>query len=99
VGIPFEIWELTNNVTVLRLVAFAINVALVAYLVITKRLLGVRGGKRAYEARLRSESILATEAAALEAETAATAQPAAANPPQAAAPAEPEPAVAPKPSA
>ena len=37
---------------------FAINLALVLYLVITKRLFGVRGGKEAYDARLRSESVL-----------------------------------------
>jgi hypothetical protein len=30
----------------------------VLYLVITKRLFGVRGGKKAYDARLRSESIM-----------------------------------------
>ena len=41
---------------------------LVLYLVLTKRLFGVRGGKKAYEARLRSESILDAEIAALEAE-------------------------------
>jgi hypothetical protein len=31
----------------------------VLYLIITKRLFGVRGGKEAYDARLRSESVLA----------------------------------------
>jgi uncharacterized membrane protein (DUF2068 family) len=61
VGIPYEIYDLTAKVTVLRLVAFVINVALVVYLVVTKRLFGVRGGKRAYEARLRSASILQAE--------------------------------------
>ena len=34
------------------------NLALVLYLVMTKRLFGVRGGKQAYDARLRSESVL-----------------------------------------
>ena len=61
IGIPYEIYDLTAKVTVLRLVAFAINVALVVYLVVTKRLFGVRGGKKAYEARLRSASILQAE--------------------------------------
>ena len=56
VGIPYEIYDLAAKVTPLRLAAFAINVALVLYLVLTKRLFGVRGGKAAYEARLRSES-------------------------------------------
>jgi uncharacterized membrane protein (DUF2068 family) len=64
-GLPYEIYDLANKVTVLRVVAFLINLALVLYLVLTKRLFGVRGGKAAYEARLRSESILDAEIAAL----------------------------------
>ena len=66
--LPYEIYELANKVTVLRVVAFVINLGLVLYLVLTKRLFGVRGGKKAYEARLRSESILDAEMAALAAE-------------------------------
>ena len=46
------------------LVLFAINLALVLYLVITKRLFGVRGGKAAYDARLRSESVMEAASAA-----------------------------------
>ncbi len=57
-GIPYELYELAAKVTALRLTAFGINVALVIYLVLSKRLLGVRGGKAAYQARLRSESIM-----------------------------------------
>jgi uncharacterized membrane protein (DUF2068 family) len=57
-GLPLEIYDLTRKVTVTALLLFAINLALVLYLVITKRLFGVRGGKKAYEARLRSESVL-----------------------------------------
>jgi uncharacterized membrane protein (DUF2068 family) len=57
-GLPLEIYDLTRKVTVTALVLFAINLALVLYLVITKRLFGVRGGKAAYDARLRSESVL-----------------------------------------
>jgi len=67
-GLPYEIYDLANKVTVLRVVAFVINLGLVLYLVLTKRLFGVRGGKKAYEARLRSESILDAEMAALAAE-------------------------------
>jgi uncharacterized membrane protein (DUF2068 family) len=67
-GLPYEIYDLANKVTVLRVVAFLINLALVLYLVLTKRLFGVRGGKAAYEARLRGESILDAEIAALAAE-------------------------------
>ena len=58
VFLPYEIYDLTTKVTVTRVLLFAINLALVLYLVIAKRLFGVRGGKRAYEARLRSESIM-----------------------------------------
>jgi uncharacterized membrane protein (DUF2068 family) len=68
VFIPYEIYDLTAKVTVLRVLAFLINVALVVYLVLAKRLFGVRGGKKAYEAALRSESILDAEIAALAAE-------------------------------
>jgi hypothetical protein len=38
---------------------------LVIYLLWTKRLFGVRGGKRTYEARLRTESVIEMEQAAL----------------------------------
>ena len=72
VGLPYEIYDLTNKVTVLRVVAFLINLGLVIYLVVTKRLFGVRGGKAAYEARKRSESLLDAEIAALAAEAADT---------------------------
>jgi uncharacterized membrane protein (DUF2068 family) len=63
-GLPLEIYDLAKKVTVTALVLFAINLALVLYLVITKRLFGVRGGKKAYDARLRSESVLEAAATA-----------------------------------
>src|SRR5579859_5279672 len=64
--LPFEIWELAvGHVTWLKVTAFVINLALVIYLVWTRRLFGVRGGKAAYEARLRSESLIEVEHAAL----------------------------------
>src|SRR5579859_699270 len=64
--LPFEIWELAvGHVTWLKVTAFVINLALVIYLVWTRRLFGVRGGKAAYEARLRSESLVEVEQAAL----------------------------------
>jgi uncharacterized membrane protein (DUF2068 family) len=58
IGLPLEIYDLTRKVTVTALLLFAVNLALVLYLVITKRLFGIRGGKKAYDARLRSESVL-----------------------------------------
>jgi len=69
-GLPLEIYDLTRKVTVTALALFGINLALVLYLVIAKRLFGIRGGKAAYDARLRSESVL--EAARRAADEAAT---------------------------
>ncbi|MGH3393679.1 MAG: DUF2127 domain-containing protein [Streptosporangiaceae bacterium] len=57
-GLPVEIYDLTRKVTVTALIFLAVNLALVVYLVATKRLFGVRGGKRAYESRLRSDSVM-----------------------------------------
>jgi uncharacterized membrane protein (DUF2068 family) len=57
-GLPLEIYDLTRKVSVTALVLLALNLILVLYLVITKRLFGVRGGKAAYDARLRSESVI-----------------------------------------
>jgi uncharacterized membrane protein (DUF2068 family) len=65
VFLPYEIYDLTVKITWLRIAAFVINLALVVYLVWTKRLLGVRGGKRGYDAKLRAESVLEVEQAAL----------------------------------
>lgn len=64
-GLPLEIYELAHKVTLLRASAFVINAALVAYLIYAKRLFGARGGVAAYEARLRSESIIEAEIKAL----------------------------------
>jgi uncharacterized membrane protein (DUF2068 family) len=65
VFLPYEIYDLTVKITWLRLGAFAVNLVLVIYLVWTKRLFGVRGGKRAYDARLRTESVIEVEQAAV----------------------------------
>ncbi len=62
--VPLEVYELTEKVTILRAVVFAINVAAVAYLVISKRLFGVRGGGQAYEASQHAASLLEVESAA-----------------------------------
>jgi uncharacterized membrane protein (DUF2068 family) len=63
--LPYEVYDLTVKVTWLRVAAFVINVLLVVYLVWTRRLFGIRGGKKAYEARLHSESVIEVEQAAL----------------------------------
>jgi uncharacterized membrane protein (DUF2068 family) len=64
-GLPFEIYELTDRVTVLRAGALVINAGLVVYLLVSKRLFGIRGGKEAYEARRRGESLIEVEQAAV----------------------------------
>jgi uncharacterized membrane protein (DUF2068 family) len=65
VFLPYEVYDLTVKVTWLRVGALVINLLLVAYLAWSKRLFGVRGGKQAYEARLRTESFIEVEQAAL----------------------------------
>ena len=63
--LPYEIYDLTVKITWLRLGALVVNLLLVVYLVWTRRLFGVRGGKKAYEASIRSESVIEVEQAAL----------------------------------
>jgi uncharacterized membrane protein (DUF2068 family) len=75
-GLPFEIYELSKSVTVTKVILFTLNIILVVYLVYSRRLLGARGGKEAYEARLRADSVLD------EAEQAAAALRAAVSPAQ-----------------
>ena len=65
VFLPYEVYDLTVKITWLRVGALVINLLLVVYLVWTKRLFGVRGGRQAYEARLRTESFIEVEQAAL----------------------------------
>jgi uncharacterized membrane protein (DUF2068 family) len=47
---PFEIYEITTRATVFKVLAFIINLAVVIYLLLAKRLFGVRGGVAANEA-------------------------------------------------
>jgi len=62
--IPFEIYEVIDHATAIKVTALIINVAAVIYLVYTKRLFGFRGGAKAYEQELRSEALLDVELAA-----------------------------------
>jgi len=48
-------------VTALRVGALLLNVAAVVYLLLAKRLFGIRGGGRAYEEQLHEESLLEVE--------------------------------------
>ncbi len=62
--LPLEIYDLTDKVTVLRVLLFAVNVAAVVWLIWSKRLFGLRGGGRAYEDEHHAESLLTVERAA-----------------------------------
>jgi uncharacterized membrane protein (DUF2068 family) len=48
--LPLEIYEIANRATAFKIVAFVINVAVVVYLLLAKRLFGMRGGIAADEA-------------------------------------------------
>ena len=50
VFIPLEIYELSRGVSPFKLIAFVVNVAVIAYLLFAKRLFGIRGGGAAEEA-------------------------------------------------
>jgi uncharacterized membrane protein (DUF2068 family) len=49
--LPFEVYELTNRVSALKIIGFLINLAVVVYLVWAKRLFGLRGGGAVDERR------------------------------------------------
>lgn len=62
--LPLEVYEITHKVTVVRVVALLVNIAAVLYLVLSKRLFGVHGGRLAFEAERESESLLEVEQSA-----------------------------------
>ncbi|HKI42383.1 MAG TPA: DUF2127 domain-containing protein [Mycobacterium sp.] len=64
VFLPLEIHDLAKGITMTRAVTFTINVAAVLYLLISKRLFGLRGGRKAYEEERRGEQLLDVELAA-----------------------------------
>jgi len=61
--VPLEVYELSHHVTVTRAAALVVNIAAVAYLVASKRLFGVRGGRPAHEEERRTASLLEVEEA------------------------------------
>ncbi len=54
--VPYEVYELTKSISALKIVALIINLAIVAYLVVAKRLFGVRGGYLAEQAEQERET-------------------------------------------
>lgn len=47
--IPLEVYEIVRRPTALKAVTLVVNVAIALYLIVAKRLFGVRGGQRAEE--------------------------------------------------
>lgn len=47
--LPYEIYELSRTVSVFKVIAFIVNIAIAVYLLSVKRLFGVRGGAEAEE--------------------------------------------------
>jgi uncharacterized membrane protein (DUF2068 family) len=45
--VPYELYELGGKITVIRVGAFAVNLAILLYLLLAKRLFGLRGGAEA----------------------------------------------------
>jgi uncharacterized membrane protein (DUF2068 family) len=64
VFLPLEIHDLAKGITMTRVVTFSINVLAVIYLLISKRLFGLRGGRKAYDEERRGEQLLDVERAA-----------------------------------
>lgn len=63
--LPLEVRELLRGVTFTRAVAFVINIAAVVYLLLSKHLFGLRGGRAAYDRERRGEQLLEVERSAL----------------------------------
>ena len=61
--IPLEVYELTDKISWLKITVLVINLAAVAYLLLSKRLFGIRGGHHAYLAAQHEESLLEVEKA------------------------------------
>lgn len=59
--VPLEVYELTEKVSWLKVVVLVVNIAAVLYLLLSKRLFGIRGGHAAYEASLHEISLLEVE--------------------------------------
>jgi uncharacterized membrane protein (DUF2068 family) len=81
-GLPIEVYEMAKGTSWLKVGAFVLNLAFVLYILLSKRLFGVRGGHEAYAAERAGESLLEVEKAALVVPEQATEPVALAIPPQ-----------------
>jgi uncharacterized membrane protein (DUF2068 family) len=62
--LPLEVHDLLKGITFTRVLTLTINVAAVIYLLFSKRLFGLRGGRKAYDDERRGEQLLDIEQAA-----------------------------------
>ncbi len=65
VFLPLEVYELTEKVTAVRIIAFLINIVAVVWLLWSKHLFGLNGGAEVYRQEHRAESLLTVERAGL----------------------------------
>jgi uncharacterized membrane protein (DUF2068 family) len=65
VFLPLEIHDLAKGITMTRVVTFSINILAVIYLLVSKRLFGLRGGRKAYDEERHGEQLLDVERAAM----------------------------------
>jgi uncharacterized membrane protein (DUF2068 family) len=63
VFLPLEIYELTEKITAMRLIALLVNIVAVIWLLWSKRLFGLNGGGAAYRQEHEAESLLSIEQA------------------------------------
>ena len=54
--VPFEVYELTESFGWFKVITLVVNLAIVVFLLVAKRLFGIRGGRRAELARRRADS-------------------------------------------
>ena len=62
--LPIEVYELTEKTSSFKIGTLALNVLAVLYILLAKRLFGLRGGAAAFEAERRGASLLEVEEAA-----------------------------------
>lgn len=62
--LPLEIYELTEHISGLKIATLVLNILAVVYIVVAKRLFGVRGGRKAFEEERHSASLLEVEESA-----------------------------------
>ncbi|WP_084714724.1 DUF2127 domain-containing protein [Streptacidiphilus rugosus] len=65
--LPLEIMELTHKVSAFKIATLTLNLLAVLYILLAKRLFGLRGGAKAFEAERHGASLLEVETAAHEA--------------------------------